>query len=94
MDIFSDGTENGEYLALDLGGTNFRVIKLGLKNGKIEDEVIDYYHVEEHLRLGPGEHLFKFLAECIKNFLEKLNISSDTSLPLGFTFSFPKIHQK
>jgi len=86
-----NGTENGQYLALDLGGTNFRVIKLVLQNGKMIEEIIEYYSVEEKLRLGPGEDLFIFLAECIKNFVsdEKNNITSDKPLPLGFTFSFP-----
>ena len=104
--LSSDGSESGQYLALDLGGTNFRVIKLQLDNGRITDETIDYFSVEEHLRfviktflyvwhdplhfrLGPGANLFLFLAECIKTFLEKHNISSEESLPLGFTFSFP-----
>ena len=45
-----DGSESGQYLALDLGGTNFRVIKLQLDNGRITDETIDYFSVEEHLR--------------------------------------------
>ena len=84
-----DGSENGQFLALDLGGTNFRVIKLQLEKGKIVEEIIEYYQVEEQLRLGPGPNLFKFLAECIKDFLEKNNLSQEKSLPLGFTFSFP-----
>ena len=42
-----------------------------------------------YCRLGPGANLFLFLAECIKTFLAKHNISSEESLPLGFTFSFP-----
>ena len=88
-----DGTENGEYLALDLGGTNFRVIKLVLQNGKIIEEIIEYYSVEERLRLGPGENLFIFLAECIKNFVSENRISTDKPLPLGFTFSFPMTQQ-
>ena len=60
-----------------------------LQNGKIVDEVIDYYQVEEALRLGPGPNLFKFLAGCIKNFLSKHNITQEKAIPLGFTFSFP-----
>lgn len=84
-----DGSENGQYLALDLGGTNFRVIKLQLEKGKIVDEIIEYYQVEEHLRLGKGTNLFEFLAECIKDFIQKNNLSREKSLPLGFTFSFP-----
>ena len=37
-------------MALDLGGTNFRVIKLVLQNGQIVEEVIDYFSVEESIR--------------------------------------------
>ena len=44
-------------------------------------------------RLGPGEDLFLFLAECIKTFLEKYNLTANESLPLGFTFSFPMTQQ-
>ena len=57
------------------------------------NEIIDYFHVEETLRLGPGEYLFRFLAECIKSFLTKYNITQDEPLPLGFTFSFPMIQK-
>ena len=45
-----NGSENGKFLALDLGGTNFRVILLEIVNGKIKNETIDYYSVEESLR--------------------------------------------
>ena len=48
-----DGSESGQFLALDLGGTNFRVILLSLEGGKISEdqEIVDYYNVEEKLRL-------------------------------------------
>jgi len=84
-----DGTEWGQYLALDLGGTNFRVIMLELECGKIKTENIKYYTVEENLRLGPGMDLFLFLAKCIKDFLTSESLLSVEYLPLGFTFSFP-----
>ncbi len=44
--------------------------------------------MSEPTRLGPGEALFDFLAECIHDFVQK-NGLSETPLPLGFTFSFP-----
>ena len=89
-----DGSENGFFLALDLGGTNFRVLLFQLVSGKVVKEVIKYYSVEERLRLGPGVELFDFLAECIKDFLTSAMDSLPTLgdhnvLPLGFTFSFP-----
>ena len=46
-----EGSESGLYLALDLGGTNFRVILLTLQSGKICKETLDHYSVEEKLRL-------------------------------------------
>ncbi|XP_042890745.1 hexokinase-1-like [Penaeus japonicus] len=83
-----DGTENGEYLALDLGGTNFRVIYIKMKNGSITEEIVDYYHVPEERRLGPGAELFDYLAECLGNFINKRKLEGN-SFPAGFTFSFP-----
>ncbi|KAK3858725.1 hypothetical protein Pcinc_035101 [Petrolisthes cinctipes] len=47
------GTENGEYLSLDLGGTNFRVIYVLLEKGKAKKEMVDFYHVPQEKRLGP-----------------------------------------
>ena len=32
-------SETGEYLALDLGGTNFRVLLITLKDGRMVDQV-------------------------------------------------------
>ena len=57
--------------------------------GKIEKEQVEYYSVAEETRLGPGEKLFDFLAECIADFVQK-NLDKDhPNMPLGFTFSFP-----
>jgi len=36
----ADFKEEGDYLALDLGGTNFRVIFLRIKAGKLESEEV------------------------------------------------------
>ena len=66
-----NGTENGRFLALDLGGTNFRVILLEMKAGKIAKEEVEYYSVQESLRLGEGKDLFDFLASCIYDFVQK-----------------------
>ncbi len=41
----TDGTEEGHFLALDLGGTNFRVMLLVLHEGKIaKEEVKAFIH--------------------------------------------------
>ncbi|XP_073478080.1 hexokinase-2 [Aquarana catesbeiana] len=85
-----DGTENGDFLALDLGGTNFRVLRVkvsdnGTKKVEMENQI---YAIPEDLMRGSGSQLFDHIAECLANFMEKLNIK-DKKLPLGFTFSFP-----
>ncbi|XP_065601126.1 LOW QUALITY PROTEIN: hexokinase-2-like [Cyrtonyx montezumae] len=85
-----DGTEDGDFLALDLGGTNFRVLRVkvsdnGLQKVEMESQI---YEIHEDLMRGSGMQLFDHIAECLANFMEKLKIK-DKKLPLGFTFSFP-----
>ncbi|XP_015504221.2 LOW QUALITY PROTEIN: hexokinase-2 [Parus major] len=85
-----DGTEDGDFLALDLGGTNFRVLRVkvsdnGLQKVEMENQI---YAIPEELMRGSGVQLFDHIAECLANFLDKLQIK-DKKLPLGFTFSFP-----
>lgn len=74
--------EQGQFLALDLGGTNFRIILLVLKNGKVVNEKVKHYHIVEELRLGCGERLFDYLAECVSDFV-KLHKLTGERLPLG-----------
>ncbi|KAF7199677.1 hexokinase-2-like [Nothobranchius furzeri] len=85
-----DGTEQGEFLALDLGGSNFRVLLVKVKgNGEQKVEMENQiYDIPEHVMRGSGSELFDHIAECLANFLEKMGIK-DKKLPLGFTFSFP-----
>lgn len=86
-----DGSEEGLFLALDLGGTNFRVILLELKGGDLVREDVKQYHISEALRLGSGVELFQYLAECVHNFLKSEDMEHE-EIPLGFTFSFPMRH--
>ncbi|CAG09720.1 unnamed protein product, partial [Tetraodon nigroviridis] len=85
-----DGTEHGEFLALDLGGSNFRVLLVkvmadGEQKVEMENQV---YAIPEHLMKGSGTELFDHIADCLANFMEKMGIK-EKKLPLGFTFSFP-----
>jgi len=82
-----DGTEKGDYLALDLGGTNFRVLLISLKGSTI-DMKNKIYPISEELMIGQGSKLFDHIASCISSFVAEHNLRSK-SLPLGFTFSFP-----
>uniref|UniRef100_A0A8C7CBK2 Hexokinase-2 n=1 Tax=Oncorhynchus kisutch TaxID=8019 RepID=A0A8C7CBK2_ONCKI len=82
--------EKGDFLALDLGGTNFRVLLVKVSdNGKQKVEMENQiYAIPEELMRGSGSELFDHIAECLANFLERLGIKNQ-KLPLGFTFSFP-----
>lgn len=87
-----DGTENGYFMALDLGGTHCRVLLVHLKDGQQEEPLVQYYDVPENIRLGPGTQLFDFLAARIHDFMER-NDLLHLHLPLGFTFSFPMVQK-
>lgn len=82
-----DGSETGDFLALDLGGTNFRVLLISIQNGEVKMES-DIYPLDQALMTSDAETLFDYIAGCISLFVKK-NKLSDKSLPLGFTFSFP-----
>uniref|UniRef100_A0AAY4E4J2 hexokinase n=1 Tax=Denticeps clupeoides TaxID=299321 RepID=A0AAY4E4J2_9TELE len=85
-----DGTERGKYLALDLGGTNFRVLVVKIRSG-IRKSVRMYnkiYAIPHEIMQGTGEELFDHIVHCISDFLDYMGMKN-TRLPLGFTFSFP-----
>ncbi|XP_078421926.1 hexokinase-2-like isoform X1 [Cetorhinus maximus] len=85
-----DGTESGDFLALDLGGTNFRVLRVKVSdNGKQKVEIENRIcAIPQDIMLGTGAQLFDHIADCLGNVMEELDIK-DKKLPLGFTFSFP-----
>lgn len=85
-----DGTERGKYLALDLGGTNFRVLVVKIRTG-MRNSVRMYnkiYAIPFEIMQGTGEELFDHIVQCISDFLDYMGMKN-TRLPLGFTFSFP-----
>ncbi|GMK58161.1 hypothetical protein CspeluHIS016_0501930 [Cutaneotrichosporon spelunceum] len=89
------GNEKGEFLAVDLGGTNLRVCLVTLEgHGKFEVTQTKYRLTEEQ-KQEDGEKLqvscFDFCAECLHSFISD-NLGRDENaehLPLGFTFSYP-----
>ncbi|TRY92847.1 hypothetical protein DNTS_015602 [Danionella cerebrum] len=91
-----EGSEVGDFLALDLGGTNFRVmlVKVGEdeeRGWKVETKH-HMYSIPEDAMTGTAEMLFDYIAGCISDFLDKHNLKHK-KLPLGFTFSFPVRHE-
>uniref|UniRef100_A0A673XWW9 hexokinase n=1 Tax=Salmo trutta TaxID=8032 RepID=A0A673XWW9_SALTR len=85
-----DGTENGDFLALDLGGTNFRVLLVKIRSGKRRTVEMHnkIYAIPTEVMQGTGEELFDHIVHCISDFLDYMGMKS-ARLPLGFTFSFP-----
>uniref|UniRef100_A0A915BVI4 Phosphotransferase n=2 Tax=Parascaris univalens TaxID=6257 RepID=A0A915BVI4_PARUN len=83
-----NGTEKGDFLALDLGGTNFRVLLIKL-NGKEAEMSGKMYRVPESVMKGTGVALFDHIAACLANFMDENGLKGTQKLPLGFTFSFP-----
>jgi hexokinase len=86
------GNEKGTFLALDLGGTNFRVCRVNLEGHGNMRMSHAKYTVSDELKQGSGEKLFDFFAECVANFCKDQGIDKATVVPMGFTFSFP-VHQ-
>ncbi|KAK0070306.1 hexokinase-2-like isoform X1 [Biomphalaria pfeifferi] len=82
-----DGTESGDFLALDLGGTNFRVLLINLNGQEVTMES-KIFLIPHHIMVGSGAQLFDHIADCIFKFMTDHKLQ-DRHLPLGFTFSFP-----
>ena len=74
-----------------IGGSNFRVLLVTVKDGKIYN--IDQQtkvKIDDATKTGTQEMLFGFIAQSLIDFIKQHNITE--KLPLGFTFSFP-VHQ-
>ncbi|XP_038955090.1 hexokinase HKDC1 isoform X1 [Rattus norvegicus] len=85
-----DGSENGEFLSLDLGGSKFRVLKVqvseeGKQNVQMESQ---FYPMPNEITRGNGTELFDYVADCLADFMKTKDLTHK-KLPLGFTFSFP-----
>lgn len=87
-----NGKERGDILALDLGGTNFRVLLINLDSGEIK-LTSKVFVIPQSIMIGSGIQLFDHIATCLANFMKSEQLIARPALPLGFTFSFP-CHQK
>lgn len=87
-----DGGERGVHYALDLGGTNLRVMRVALSDlrGRIDDVVSREVEIPAELMRAEGtaEGLFGYLASQVKAVMaEEEDDGGEVSL--GFTFSYP-----
>ncbi|KAI8809664.1 hexokinase-domain-containing protein [Cladochytrium replicatum] len=84
-----DGTETGAVLALDMGGTNFRVCEVILEGqGRVRMRQRKFA-ISEQLKTGTADKLFDFFVDCIQKFLDEVQADLNEERRLGFTFSFP-----
>lgn len=84
------GDEKGRFIALDLGGTNCRVLAVELDGkGNSIVSAVSKFAIPKKDTPETGERLFDFIADCIDSFLTENNIDRKKFYDLAFTFSFP-----
>lgn len=95
VDKLPTGREEGLFYGLDLGGTNFRILKvqLGGNDKRIANRESRAVSIPPHLMSGSSSELFGFIASELAKFVadeDKGNsFSNGKNRELGFTFSFP-----
>lgn len=86
------GTKGGQFLTIDLGGTNLRDCRVDLHGTDRKYDVIRTEHrIPEALKSSTAERLWKYIAFCLHQFLDQHSISVHAAreMPLAFTFSYP-----
>ncbi|XP_057735704.1 hexokinase-2-like [Arachis stenosperma] len=95
VDNLPTGDEEGLFYALDLGGTNFRVLRvqLGGKGGGIVSQEFTEVSIPPKLMVGSSSALFEYIASKLAKFVAEegpdFQIPPGRQRELGFTFSFP-----
>ncbi|KAJ2357946.1 hypothetical protein GGF43_001145 [Coemansia sp. RSA 2618] len=83
------GRETGSYFAIDLGGTNLRVLQATLDGkGGVKTEHQKFVLTED----AKSRTLFDFIAQCVETFLDDRNMrpaGHQAAVHMGLTFSYP-----
>ncbi|KAH0605590.1 uncharacterized protein H6S33_004812 [Morchella sextelata] len=96
--VLPSGDETGQFLALDLGGTNLRVGVVELLGRRSLDTgdgerlripTQGSWSIPEHLKSSTAEDLFHWVSERIRNVLREQPTTTADVMELGITFSFP-----
>lgn len=87
------GTEEGTYLALDVGGSTFRVALIEL-HGKGNIKVLreSSAYIDSNVKLLEGTLFFDWMAERIESMLQEVGSSygrEELPLSMGLSWSFP-----
>ncbi|KAK9908508.1 hypothetical protein WJX75_008860 [Coccomyxa subellipsoidea] len=93
VDMLPQGHESGDYYAIDLGGTNLRVLytRLGKGPKEVEAEAIELSPIPPEMQSCPVEELMDYVAGHLIDWSEQQHCSiKEHELPIiGFCFSFP-----
>ncbi|XP_022724527.1 hexokinase-1-like [Durio zibethinus] len=95
VDNLPTGNEKGLFYALDLGGTNFRVLRvqLGGKDSGIVNQQFEEVSIPPSLMTGTSDALFDYIAAELAKFVSRegtdFQLTPGRQRELGFTFSFP-----
>ncbi|XP_019458130.1 PREDICTED: hexokinase-1-like [Lupinus angustifolius] len=95
VDKLPTGDEKGLFYALDLGGTNFRALRvhLGGKGKGVVNIESEEVSIPPHLMTSSSNELFDFIATSLAKFIssepEEFHPPPGRQRELGFTFSFP-----
>ena len=93
---YPEGTEKGDFLAIDLGGTNLRVVLIKLGGDRTFDATQSKYRLPDEMRTTKNrDELFGFIADSLDSFIKEWYPDGvEKPLPLGFTFSYPASQNK
>ncbi|XWS20218.1 hypothetical protein CRYUN_Cryun31cG0081100 [Craigia yunnanensis] len=95
VDNLPTGNEKGLFYALNLGGTNFRVLRvqLGGKDSGIVNQQFEEVSIPPSLMTGTSDALFDYIAAELAKFVAQegtdFQLTPGRQRELGFTFSFP-----
>ena len=83
------GYKNGNYLVIDFGGTNLRLMQINLGEKATvlkKEEVI----IEEKIKTATKDEFFDYISNALSNFIRNNHLDDPIQQQnLGFTFSFP-----
>ncbi|KAJ5082090.1 Hexokinase-1 [Penicillium argentinense] len=88
------GAEKGTYLALDVGGSTFRVALIELYGRGQEMRIVkvNSSYIDESVKLLEGRIFFDWMAAQVNTVLKEVGANygrGETPLPIGLSWSFP-----
>ena len=85
------GREKGDYFAIDVGGSNLRVmgVRLDGKGGYTEIGKQKVVEFQARQKTGTQEELFDFITNTVRSYLTENSIDTSEQIRMGLSWSFP-----